>query len=553
MEESNVNESSNKFERLYMASNEEAYMPSGILTGETIKRDIMSRLTGVSDFSKVVPSLTWQMILGIMLLYFRFMTAEMLIWLFPDCSGLELGLAKSRLEKKGFDYIETIRYKGLKAVYTLKQDGFDYFRSLLPENNLITSRIPNNIGQINANMVIHDTDMRMVLCSYLRYGNKAYARWYTSICLFNGVSPEECIRQAIDNRDKSQEGNTAGVIKADAIMDFGDNIAMIEQDTGSERGPVIGDKIEKYAEYFSSLERQSYQVIFNVRVNNGFVERTNSRNSVVKNIKEVMQILPCCTNLQEAYTRISSSLLANPRRVKNVNMYTLLSDYVKDGGDLAGDISALEKYVYDKRPHEIKHEKRALYIKKVISNLYEKKESQRKAIENGLSIPVTWDIYRQAYYINAYDSGFLEKVESEIKRNYPPVFTLYRHRTAKFSGRVYRNTIVVRHKDETVAMYLVSEISADMAEYIRMTEMMKVCDRYNRNLNFLFVVACHEDAWEFAKETGCVEKFCSDNVEIPERDNKITIRFMCYNKFGIGLDKLFIPKPDGSVVYLANL
>ena len=214
------------------------YIPPSIANDEMIKKDVIARLTRITEPSWFYADLTWQLVIGILLVFFRFFTAEMLLRLFPTCSGFEISILKGKLEKKGHKYITTTIYDGLKATYTLTQDGFDFFRNLIPPEILKSARIPSGIGALNKDMLKHDVDLRMVLCAYLLAGNKASPKWYTSVRLYERKTPKECIKVEIQGNRNTIKEQSNTKIKADAIMVFGEGISIVEQDTGTEHGPV---------------------------------------------------------------------------------------------------------------------------------------------------------------------------------------------------------------------------------------------------------------------------------------------------------------------------
>ena len=529
------------------------YVPPSIASDEMVKKDVIARLTRISEPSWFFANLTWQLVIGILLVFFRFLTAEMLIRLFPDCSGFELSILKGKLEKRGHKYITTTIYDGLKVTYTLTQDGFDYFRELIPPGILKSARIPLGIGSINRDVLRHDVDLRMVLCAYLLSGNKSSPRWYTSIYLQNGKTPAECIKELIKN-DKSiiKEQNSVK-IKADAIIVFGDGISMIEQDTGTEHGPVIKEKIIKYSEYFALLGEYSYQLLINVCVHNEVKERTRSNANALKNIKELMRDGRYNT-LMEAYRELSILLQKDPKRKKYKNMYMLLKSFYLDSNYHGDDIHALSRFVEEKRPVSNIHANRASRIKQIIHNVYLQEDNLKKAINNGLSVTVTSDIYRQAYYINPFESGLLDELVKIVKSECIYGINIIKQRTAVIRGRIYRNVITVRQNDIIIGRYLVSDISADVAEYIRSKELLQECSHYRDAIYLLLIVSSVEDAMLFCEETKCAEEYCSkEDITVPNPEHNVTIRFMRYADSGIGMGKIFMPSTDGAEIEIREL
>ncbi|MCR5206207.1 MAG: hypothetical protein K6E47_14340 [Lachnospiraceae bacterium] len=529
------------------------YVPPSIASDEMIKKDVIARLTRITEPSWFYADLTWQLVIGILLVFFRFLTAEMIMKLFPGCSGFELSILKGKLEKKSHKYITTTTYDGLKAAYSLTQDGFDYFRSLIPPEILKAARIPIGIGTINKDVLRHDVDLRMVLCAYLLSGNKSSPRWYTSLYLQNGKTPMECIKEAIQNDKSVIKAQNNAKIKADAIIAFGEGITIVEQDTGTEHGPVMKDKIIKYSEYFTSLRSHDYQLMINVCVHNEVKERTRSNSNALKNIKELMRD-EAYTALTDAYRELSILLQKDPKRKKYKNMYMLLKAFFVDGSFKGDDIRTLSRYVEAQKPVSNIHANRAARIKQIIHSVYIQNENLKNAINNGLSISVTSNICRQAYYINPYESGLLDELLKIVKSECIYGIDVTKHRVATIRGHICRNVISLSQKGITIGRYIVSEISSDIAEYIRITEFIKECRGYGDTIYLLLVVASTEDAVLFCEETGCVRDFCSkDNIAKPNPDRNITVRFMQYSETGVGMGKMFIPRGDGSTMEIKDL
>ncbi len=509
------------------------------------KVDVISRLTGIPDPYRVFPELTWPVVLGILLVYFRYFTSEMLTNLFPTCSGLELGLLKRRFKK----YVRTARYKGHKMVYYLSPPGFDYFRSKLPGDIIKKAMIPYNAGRVNEEAILcHDTDLRMVLCACLKSFYPSGIGWYTSVKLFLGKSPEECIKEAMGNPGRRQPDSSGELIRADAVMVIDGNCMMIEQDAGTEHKPVIREKLEKYVKYMISLDNRSYQIIFNICVNFSTPERLESKKTVCKNIRDLMKKETLAT-LGEASNLLSSLLQANPKSIKLRNMYRLIDEYYGRGGSPSSDITALGNYVDSKTPVNPKDRNRANEIREIVYNLYANNGNMRHAIKGGLSLPITYDIRRQAYYIDAYDSGFLDKLIKMLEKRYPGYSSFEKKRvTNNTEGMRYRNFIRIADRNSVKAYCLVSEISTDVGERIRMTEFIKNSSGSDVPITLILIVDSVKDAAKFAEETGFAEKYCnSDDITVPNPEYRITIRFVTYEGDGLGPDIFFITDRSGVI------
>ncbi len=507
-------------------------------------RNVIYKLTGTSDLSCAITP-TWEQVIGLLLLYFRYMTSDMLKWLFPWTRGIEIGQIKKRLESNGHKYILSSHLKGLNVVYSLSQDGLKYFRRLLPEEILRAARIPKSARNIDTDNLWHDTDLRYTFCAYLRLENVAGYRWYTTVKLFSGVTPEEYITGEINNGHGIRKPDALPVkSKADAALFFKDYTILLEQDTGSETPPIIKDKFEKYTSYFSSIDRNAYQVAFVVNYHNKEGKRVLTRMSICNNIRNQMRKSSLIT-LGDAYDCLSSLLLEAPNSKKVHNMLLLLNDFFSSSGHRSAQISDLYQYVESHKPADIDTESRVKTIKGIFRSVYDDNLHLRILVSKGLSVVVTGDIYKAAYYINPYDSGMMYSMESEIRKGYHKdvIYHLYR----KLSS--LRNVISLEYNGKTSAIYIVQEISADITGNIVMKEFLSSDLRYSYPVHILLVVADTKDAIKFSAETGCVEKYCdSEDVTILDPTRLVTVRFMKYRDSGEGLGDYFVPKSDGTLV-----
>lgn len=520
-------------------------VPRGADPVSQAMKDVMMRLTGIGYPSWIYSRVTWRLVLGILLLYLRYITSDLVRHIFSFASGNEIGKLKKKYEKNGCKYILSIKYSGQKVVYYLSQEGLEYYRSLLPIEHIKDARIPIKIGNVNTPKLWHDTDLRSLPCAYLMQGNKASITWYTSLHLFNGKKPVDCILSAISG-DSDEPGN----IIADAAIKMSDYVILAEQDTGTQTVQVIIDKINNYAMYFDSIQYKPCQLIFNINVHQKNEQRIKSRKCIFNNIHNLMQDHHLST-VDEAYVKIAE-LINNQHLQRHKNMARLLDDYYTCGGIGNAGINAVLDYL---QPNEIegeKNENRVSIIKNLIRNAYDNKEYVRQAVERGISLAVTGNIYRAAYYINPYDSGLLDELIERIKDEEPFVggFQFTKARLIKmYSKYICRNVILVKNDKQIKDIYIVSEISADVANNIMMRDLLAESTKFQNPRHIYFVVSDQEEARKFARETRCIEKFHThENIIIPKQEYKVTIRFIVYSSSGVGIGGLFVPNPDGTIV-----
>ena len=508
-------------------------------------KDVIMRLTGIGYPSWIYSGITWGLVIGILLLYLRYLTSDHLKCIFVFASGNEIGKLKKRFEKKGYKYIMSVKYVGHKVAYYLSQEGLEYYRSIVPEELLENARVPHRPGNVNTPKLWHDTDLRSLPCAYLMQGNKAKISWFTSLHVYHGEKPTECIQEAIEDKD---DNKAPGNIIADGAIRIGDYVIFAEQDTGTQTPQVIEEKISNYTVYFNSVGYISCQLIFNVNRHDKNEQRVKSRKCIYNNIHNLMQDHDIYS-IEDAYKKIAE--LINEKNLQRYrNMAKLLDDYFACGGRGDVGINAVLDYLQSQDIETGKNDNRVNMIKKLLKSAYTKDDRMKQAVEKGLSYVVTGNIYRAAYYINPFESGLLEELIEKIKEEDPMNPQYVKYRLIKMYGRyMCRNVILVKDGQRIKDMYIVSEISADISNNIMMRNLLDESIKYQTCRHIYFIVANEEEARKFAEETKCIKRFhLAENIIMPNPENKVTIRFINYAHNGIGLGNMYVPKEDGATI-----
>jgi hypothetical protein len=532
-----------------------ALTPSyGIREKQGIMRKALIHLAGAMVPESVLKTPTMSLTAGIAILNLGCLTPEMMQRIFPWAQPTELGLIKSKYKRKGEDYFDSKYYHRAKCVYTLNKEGIKFFTSKLLDDEMESIKKGMGAGYMAPNKLWHDIGIRNVPCACLRYSSDVSYKLYSSVILMHGSRPEQRVLASdTDNNGQSKLISPKDII-TDAVMIIDKYCILIEEDTASEPIIKLRAKMENYADYFETLEKYDYQLIFNIDIPDDTHDRISSRASICDNIRILMSD-NMMTTLHEAEEKIVLLAEKYPDRVRYINMLNLLEDYYESGGNRENGISQLTAFVKNQKTEENeKEKKRAAMIRKSIDDVYKANLKLSKAISQGLSIPVTNDIYRQAYYINPYDSGLLDEIIDRLGIR-GAEYDFRKGRCSSVNEKILRNYIVVWHEKKAHSFYMASEISADIAENIRLVEFLKSYKgEFKLPLHILIICASHEEAATFASETKCIRKYCDlkDNTRPFDRYNVI-LRFTDYSKSGTGIGELYIPQEDGNYLEVYDL
>ncbi len=96
-----------------------------------------------------------------------------------------------------------------------------------------------------------------------------------------------------------------------------------------------------------------------------------------------------------------------------------------------------------------------------------------------------------------------------------------------------------------------AEISDNIGNYYNAKQILKTYSP--TNAHFLLLVSSEQDVIDFAKETGCVSKYCSrKNILHRTADYNLTIRFLKYDPYKGPYQMIPAFLPNGNKIIQAN-
>lgn len=516
-------------------------------------------------------NLTVKQVLYIYLLKYRYITIEQFRQLFPTCSKNYLSVFACRNNDDIRRFTD-----GVKTYYSLSSASYLATRSLFPEDYIAATQIPTaspSAGSIR----FHELQLSGIPYSMLRTRSFRFFEWFASA----GVYKDRTVMESIlETGEIKKDVNKYGKAKAesqnlaDGIALFADgHTAIFEMDCDSENITKVHEKIKSYADYFSSLaesddrgkpttaekkeEARHCQLIICIAAKPVTSRTRNRRNTksetgthtsnALEKAKEIMEEKGFRT-LSElmAYT---DDMLSRHNRQYSVysKVKALLKDYSGAGHDLFKGIDSLEKHFssntsvqYETRMalRRCRHIRTRLY-----KYLYSGSSSEDLSVfpRRGISLIVTENFDRYARFIMFRVSGFFDQLVAEIRKKHPGAKCMCSEnvnfdRSYPGKGLFVNNAVLASggNIETGAALYIISEISCDVAEYIHMMHFINIFrgvrtgDHYSP-VHILFLVSSIESAVEFANQTGIDELFYSD-FDISKPDSKnVTIRFLDYS------------------------
>ena len=517
-------------------------------------------------------------LLKLYLLHYRYITKAQFQNIFPEMSKNFIATVCSRDKDISYEKLKSEQI----SYYYLTDPGYTKIRSAYPEEYLKAARIPAKTGNLPVEKrASHEIHIRDGIYAVLSTDSFMPPDWYTSIDLIENVSPYLSIKSATEESSGKPKATEKNTVKADAIMVFEDNASIIlEEDCCTEHSMILANKITAYGNYFSSIRRNDIttgnaantKLIFNIIGPNEAVKKFTN-NTADKGLRTTLEDivkgydLIQANSLKEYYELVcDKSASAGPRKFAYLNQKELLEEYIKNNLQLSHGIQALKDFVKNRQdkavPSSEGSRKRCEQIQNMLKESYSNNDDWKRAINDGISVTVTDNFEKDAYYLCPYESGLMDNIRSMIESEYLGSRTRKERSVPapQGIGGVVKNLITVTSslngKENAVReRYFVSEISADYAEYLRMKKLLiSYSGQYGKNTHFIFLVASEKDARRFVNDTGCVEQFCHpDDVTEPKPEYGTTIRFIDYSKCENGDLRAFVPRKDGKIVEAEEL
>ncbi len=517
--------------------------------------------------------LTTTDIIGILLLHFRFMTAEQSAMLFPSYNKTILHSKTYNNRDKIADSAFLSEHSKAKCYY-LNAAGFERFRTGrygMSEEYLEAARIPKYYSDtgIGGPKFQHDVYLRDIPYKCLSISDYALFDWYTSIELVPGYSPKDSVLKAIEtDRNQTQDSLLRSTrpmsIIADAVMLFRVNALVIEEDRGTEPLNDIKDKFSSYERYLSSLpEVQNIRLLFSIECNSDtrHVVSVSTGTNTIQNLKKYNNEHGL-TNLKDTFESIkenrelsadlSSSQNPNVKLSarKRTTMLNFLTEYFatlqNDAPENMLSIEALLEYTAVKNREKnslLAKEKERINTNRCngILNILREQSTPNsqlsKLILKGLDIIVTSDFKKYAEFITPYESGFLRKLQKEIEEDLEikkksAIRSSYTFRKSSEELLTMKNCIIVPSEAARAGhIYMIFELSYNYGDYYRAKELLKFLKDIGTTVQFhlLFLVTDYMTALKFAKETNLVEDYCNSNAIILPKNN-VYVRFLSYSE-----------------------
>lgn len=499
------------------------------------------------------------------LMKMRYLTADQFALLLPEFNKGTLAVVASRDSN-----MTSFIYDGRTKCYCLTNAGFSRTRSFFPARYLEKSRIPHESGKIpEEGLRYHNVSLRDVPVALLASDSFGFFDWYASVRLFEGMDPSESVAAGIKDdsvRKDSQEQREGLSNIADGLVVFSSgNSVIVEQDCDNENAVRLVEKFKSYGNYFSGIDCGGVQLLFNVSkpFSKGKKKAGASLSNICRNIDLLMDSQGLMT-LKECDELLNRLIRRKTNKyLQYMAMKKLLDEYRLSEGDAAmySDRKRLEGYVRSKAENsktELRSSgelKRVNEVKDIIrrtffgSNEYPELE---RAVDRGLSIVVTSEYNKYCMYATLGDSDFMEELADNLRAVYPGDTVVRTGINEEWCG-VWRNCLVVYagKTDSLRAVYVVSEISSDIAEERRMRKLFVTFRGNVLPVHFLFLVSSVDDAVTFSDNSGCVELFCKpEDLGRPNDDYNVTVRFMDYSEKVRGY---FVPDEDGNAVQVRGL
>lgn len=489
-------------------------------------------------------------VLGGTIMKFRLMTIEQFSVLFPEFGSYRLSRLCQKDDSNNKPFFSSAQYNGKTSYYYLTDYGHKHYRSFFPDKYLDETRTPITPGSLPApSRAVHDIRLRDVPYGFIAIKTFQQFDWFTSIPLPNYKTPAEAVKdiQSKNYLNQSRSCMKGGLV-ADGIILFKKtgNSVIVEQDAGTENTTVLKKKISSYGDYLNSLDNhRNVTVIFNICVPNSNKRNDKNKDSHLTTYRKIELLMEYSEiyELNTFYEKLKGWISADkPMKKTYISMKKLLDEYKQIDQNLSGNIRTLRKYVdqriknyqLDSITSSQSSESRRNLIKKLILEALDSTDRSdylSTVVRNGTGLIVTNKILRSAYYLFPFESGLLSNLLEQIKKRYGS--NCYMYRTTHFEvQKCYLGSFikVKGRQDEFIVDYIVAEISDNIGNYYNAKQILKTYSPTNAHL--LLLVSSEQDAIDFAKETGCVSRYCSrENILQRNADYNLTIRFLKYDPY----------------------
>lgn len=505
-------------------------------------------------------------VLIMLLLHFRYMTVEQFNMLFPFHSRGLLKSLKGYRSKSFGQYFNSTAYDGKNCVYTLSPDVYDAYSGLFPDGYRAVVDFMSRPRTSSRAVLNHDVSMCDVPYGCLAAGLREPLRWYCYAPLSPGLFPAEAAASSMSRKEAGGSVmNSPDSVIPDAIMLLSGDGVIVEQDMCTERISRITGKFEAYGKYFSSLNgpMSHIQLLFNVSAPLAPVKGTRTRgvNTLAK--LKVFSDAVGSDNLQQVYISLRDVYRDRPDNSAR-NMISLITEFYPDENErFQKTVGDLDASLSGRKDLETRAgiSERGRKINDRVSDIARAFREFRNssspasysffaAIKRGLSLVVTCDYRRYCRYFNPFGSGEMDVFLNSVKQKYArSALTPYCVRGITLeiarSRTVMRNCIAFRLSGGKTfpLLYVFSEVSFDIAERIRMADLIGSYDRKDIDLHLVFIVRDTDAAIGFCSETKCIEKFCRmDNPLEPNESYNVSVRF-----FSMDERRYFIVNQFGNV------